>query len=76
MLRHGFEWSQGVLGKRIGVKQNTISKWEKGETSPPVDLLLALCQTLDTTPNALTGVDDLKVRGPGSVHTMNREVSK
>ena len=45
--------TQQELGKRIGVKHNTISAYEVGRISPEQDMLFALAQELDIT------VDDL-----------------
>ena len=36
---------------------NAISNWEKGSTSPDVDMIEGLCRILEVTPNQIYGWD-------------------
>jgi len=38
----GFDLSQAEFGKMLGVPQNTLSKYERGQAAPTLDLLLRL----------------------------------
>lgn len=49
--------SQKELGAQLNKSPNAISNWEKGMTSPDVDLLETICRVLKVTPNQLYGWD-------------------
>ena len=44
--------------KALGVSQPTYNTWELGTREPNIDKILALCNLLHTTPNALLGFSD------------------
>jgi transcriptional regulator with XRE-family HTH domain len=44
--RRDAEISQGALGERIGVRQQTVAKWESGENRPTMDNLVAIAAAL------------------------------
>jgi transcriptional regulator with XRE-family HTH domain len=46
--------SQADVAARVGVRQQTVSKWLTGETQPRVKLLPALADTLGVTPADLS----------------------
>ncbi|MDT3388205.1 MAG: helix-turn-helix domain-containing protein [Bacteroidota bacterium] len=52
--------SQKQLGEKLNKSPNAISNWEKGMTSPDVDLLETICKVLKVTPNQLYGWDRCK----------------
>ncbi len=54
-MMRGF--SQKELGERLHKSANAISNWEKGATSPDVDMLEGLCKILEVTPNQIYGWD-------------------
>lgn len=43
-LRKSFGYSQEALSEKIGVSRQAISKWERGESSPDTDNLIALAE--------------------------------
>jgi putative transcriptional regulator len=45
--------SQADIAKYIGVKQNTISQWEREERNPSILQALRLSEILDTTIESL-----------------------
>lgn len=45
--------TQKQLGEQLGVSDKTVSKWERGNSFPDVELLLPLCKELDLTVNEL-----------------------
>jgi transcriptional regulator with XRE-family HTH domain len=38
----GFDLTQQQFGKLLGIGQTTLSKYEKGQAAPPLELLLRL----------------------------------
>lgn len=46
--------SQADVAARVGVRQQTVSKWLTGETQPRVKLLPALAETLGLQPTDLS----------------------
>ena len=38
----GFDLTQAEFAKMLGVPQNTLSKYERGQSAPPLDLLVRL----------------------------------
>ena len=38
----GFDLTQAEFGKLLGVRQNSLSNYEKGQTAPTLDFLLRL----------------------------------
>ena len=50
--------TQKEFSKRTGIAQSTISDWRKKKTNPTADKLLAICRTLDVTPEwLLSGIE-------------------
>lgn len=54
-LRTAAGLSQEELAQKLHVVRQTVSKWEKGQSVPDADMLIALAQALDTSPAALLG---------------------
>lgn len=52
--------SQKQLGEMLNKSPNAISNWEKGMTSPDVDLLETICKVLKVSPNQLYGWEPCK----------------
>jgi transcriptional regulator with XRE-family HTH domain len=36
------DWTQADLARELGVSRDRVSKWERGENAPPLDVLVAL----------------------------------
>ena len=49
--------SQKQLGSTLHKSANAISNWEKGFTSPDVEILETICNVLEVTPNQIYGWD-------------------
>lgn len=49
--------SQKKFGELLNKSANAVSNWEKGTTSPDVDLLETICEVLKVTPNQIYGWD-------------------
>ncbi len=50
--------NQNKLAELCGVKQSCISKWERGETLPDIDLLITIAETLHVSTDYLLGLKD------------------
>lgn len=61
-LRTKQKLSQRQLGNAIGTAQQTISRLEKGNYSPPVDLVINLSEFFDVSIDYLLGFTDVKER--------------
>ena len=53
--------TQKSLGKALGVKHGTVSSYEKGRTTPPLNKLDMLCSIFGVTVYELTDVDLSKI---------------
>lgn len=49
--------SQEALGKAVGVTRQTISSWEKGETTPTADHLFKLADVFGVSTDELKEVE-------------------
>ncbi len=47
--------TQGELAQQLGIKNTTISNWEKDRSQPSSDKIEQLCSVLDLTPDVLYG---------------------
>ena len=52
-LRKGSGWSQEDLAEQLGVSRQAVSKWERAESSPDTDNLLALARLYGVSLDAL-----------------------
>jgi transcriptional regulator with XRE-family HTH domain len=48
-LRRERDWSQGQLAQKIGIDTQRISKYERGLSSPPLDLLVQIAGVLEVS---------------------------
>ena len=49
--------SQDELGKRLGVRKQTVSNWEIENATPSLDMFENIAKFFDTTPNYLLGYE-------------------
>lgn len=45
--------TQSDLGKLLFVSPQSVSKWEKGESSPSIDTFVKICELLEISPNEI-----------------------
>ena len=45
--------TQAQLAEKLNISFQSVSKWETGETLPDTNILLSLCEELDTTVDTL-----------------------
>jgi transcriptional regulator with XRE-family HTH domain len=50
--KRGFKTAR-AFADLLAIEENTLTRWERGETEPGFDMLLRICQVLGTTPNEL-----------------------
>lgn len=56
--------TQREFAEKAGIQQSTISEWKKNKTNPSSDKILAICKSLDVSPEwLLSGVDPAANRG-------------
>lgn len=56
-LRKAYGYSQEALSERLGVSRQAISKWERGESSPDTDNLIALAEVYEISIDDLLNVE-------------------
>ncbi|MBQ7848567.1 MAG: helix-turn-helix transcriptional regulator, partial [Clostridia bacterium] len=54
-LRRAHGLSQEELAEKLGVSRQAVSKWERAESSPDTDNLIALAQLYGVTLDVLLG---------------------
>jgi transcriptional regulator with XRE-family HTH domain len=52
-LRKDRRWDRPELARRLGVSRQRLAHWERGENSPPLDVLLALGRELGVSVDEL-----------------------
>lgn len=62
--REALKLSQSELGKKIGVKDKTISSWEHDRTEPDIEHLILLADSLETSIDALARDTDNIFKNP------------
>ncbi len=53
--RRSLEFTQEELANRLGVTPQALSKWEKGASSPDLEMLTSLCDILEVSADYLVG---------------------
>lgn len=56
-LRRGHGYSQEELAEKLGVSRQAVSKWERAESSPDTDNLVALARLYSTSLDSLVGIE-------------------
>ena len=60
-LRAARGLTQEEAAAKIGVSGKTISKWERGDSTPDAELLPTISAALGTTPNGLFGMEEKRL---------------
>lgn len=42
-----------AFAAQLGVEENALTRWERGETEPDIEMILRICQILEITPTEL-----------------------
>jgi transcriptional regulator with XRE-family HTH domain len=48
-LRSRKGWDRVLLARKLGVSRDRLSKWERGENAPPLEILVMLAILLEVT---------------------------
>ena len=48
-LRSEKGWNRAVLARKLGVSRDRLSRWERGENAPPLEILVLLGALLEVT---------------------------
>ena len=59
-FRLSFGFTQEEVAQSLSVSPQTVSKWERGETYPDIELLPALANLFETSVDALLGMDRIR----------------
>ena len=59
MLRMMRGMTQQEIADQLHKTTNAVSNWENGHTSPPISVLLDLCDVLKVTPNQILGFEEI-----------------
>ncbi|MBE5756729.1 MAG: helix-turn-helix transcriptional regulator [Clostridiales bacterium] len=57
-LRVENKLNQGKLAEILGVKQSCVSKWERGETLPDIEMLISIAEAFSVSTDYLLGVKE------------------
>lgn len=66
------EINNSQLGNLINVDKSTVGRWLKGEKLLKVDVIPALCEALDITPNQLFGYVDKNTLSPKQITLLSK----
>ena len=59
-LRHNLNLSQEQLAERLGVRFQAVSKWERGETYPDIELLPSIASFFNISVDELLGTNEME----------------
>ncbi len=59
-LRHNLNLSQEQLAERLGVRFQAVSKWERGETYPDIELLPSIASFFNISVDELLGTNEIE----------------
>lgn len=57
-LREERKLTMSQLAKELGIRQSTISRWERGERLPNLDAIIALAKFFKVSTDYLCGLED------------------
>lgn len=72
-LRKKFGYSQEDLAQQLGISRQAISKWERAESSPDTDNLIALSKLYNVSLDALLAADEESIENERYAQTTERE---
>lgn len=62
ILRKKNKFTQAQLGERLNYSDKAVSKWEKGESLPPIDVFYKLSRLYKVSLDSIVGEEKVKVR--------------
>lgn len=73
-LRKKYGMSQEALAEKIGVSRQAVSKWERSESSPDTDNLMALARIYNLTIDDMLYADDEAARHQETIIDSNESI--
>ncbi len=61
-LMKQYDYRQIALAEKVGVSQQTVSRWVKGKFQPDIDQLIALAKVFNVSIDYLVGLSDCSVQ--------------
>lgn len=56
-LRKARKWGRVHLARRLGIPRTRLGYWERGQSEPPLAMLLAIARLLEVSVEELAGVE-------------------
>ena len=66
--------SQAELAKKIGVKNSTVSSWERGANAPDIETLFSICKLFNVTVADMFGCDTVDYNDKLTVHGFEKDL--
>ena len=66
--------SQAELAQKIGVKNSTVSSWERGANAPDIETLFSICKLFNVTVADMFGCDTVNYDDKLTVHGFEKEL--
>ena len=66
--------SQAELAQKIGVKNSTVSSWERGANAPDIETLFSICKLFNVTVADMFGCDTVDYNDKLTVHGFENDL--
>lgn len=66
--------SQAELAQKIGVKNSTVSSWERGANAPDIETLFGICRLFNVTVADMFGCDTVNYDDKLTVHGFEKDL--
>ena len=66
--------SQAELAQKIGVKNSTVSSWERGANAPDIETLFSICKLFNVTVADMFGCDTVNYDDKLTVHGFEKDL--
>ena len=66
--------SQAELAQKIGVKNSTVSSWERGANAPDIETLFRICKLFNVTVADMFGCDTVDYNDKLTVHGFEKDL--
>ena len=66
--------SQAELAQKIGVKNSTVSSWERGANAPDIETLFSICKLFNVTVADMFGCDTVDYNDKLTVHGFEKDL--
>lgn len=66
--------SQAELAKSLGVKNSTVSSWERGANAPDIETLFKMCKLFKIRVSDMFGCDSIDVNNQLTVYGLEKDI--